>query len=153
MGWNVSAYGRRSFVDTRGQCGPHSLGAQSGNHPDHAVLAGSVSVAESAIPRPRRGTDRQALQRGARRAGVLPKRLVRGVDRDVRTVAMPKLIIYARADLPDEMAYLLARAYDLNHAAFLETPLHTAYDQDTVADAPIPLHPGAQRYYRERGCL
>ena len=85
--------------------------------------------------------------------GLLPNRLVRGLDRDVRTVGMPTLIVYAKSDLSDELAYLLARSYDENRTAFLETPLHMAYDPATVAKAPIPLHPGADRYYRERGYL
>lgn len=65
--------------------------------------------------------------------------------------------LFTRADLPDNVAYSMALALDAAGDRM-------AYDSDgTVAlselcegteAAPrdVPLHPGAQRYYRERGC-
>lgn len=85
--------------------------------------------------------------------GFIPRRLVRGVDRDVPSVASSQLLVYGRADLPEEFTYQLARAYDEQSFAFLETAIHMAYDSRTAFKTPIPLHPGAERYYREKGYL
>jgi TRAP-type uncharacterized transport system substrate-binding protein len=35
----------------------------------------------------------------------------------------------------------------------METAVHMAYDPRTVADTKVPLHPAAERYYREHGFL
>ena len=47
---------------------------------------------------------------------------------------------------------LLAQALDANRRLFRETHIPYSYDPDEVArDHGIPLHPGAEQYYRERG--
>jgi TRAP-type uncharacterized transport system substrate-binding protein len=86
--------------------------------------------------------------------GFIPYRLVRGVDRDTPSVSSPWQLIYARDDMPEDFAYLLARAYDDQRHLFRETLMPYSYDSRTVAhDHGIPLHPGAERYYREMGYL
>jgi TRAP-type uncharacterized transport system substrate-binding protein len=86
--------------------------------------------------------------------GFIPYRLLRGVDAPVRSVYRPWQLIFGRDDMPDEFAYLLARAYDQQRGLFRETHIPYSYDPEQVArDNGIPLHPGADRYYRERGYL
>jgi TRAP-type uncharacterized transport system substrate-binding protein len=56
--------------------------------------------------------------------------------------------------MPDDFAYLLARAYDEGRRFFRETHLPYSYDPHTVAmDHGVPLHPGVERYYDEVGYL
>jgi TRAP-type uncharacterized transport system substrate-binding protein len=86
--------------------------------------------------------------------GFIPYRLVRGVDRDTPSVSSPWQLVYARDDMPEDFAYLLAGAYDHQRHLFRETLMPYSYDSKTVAhDHGIPLHPGAERYYREMGYL
>jgi len=84
----------------------------------------------------------------------LPLGYLRGVDRPIATVGRSGVAICARADLPDEVAYQIAWALD-EHQALLKWAIRPfSYDPHTVWKAgPVPLHPGAARYYREVGYL
>jgi TRAP-type uncharacterized transport system substrate-binding protein len=84
--------------------------------------------------------------------GTIPFRLLRGVDTPVASVYRPWQLIFGRDDMPDDFAYLLAQAYDEQRHLFRETHIPYSYDSMQVACGHgIPLHPGAERYYRERG--
>ena len=82
---------------------------------------------------------------------IIPANTYKGVETPTQTVSVPCLIV-SRADLPDEVAYNIVKAVfehkdelDLIHSAFKDTTLENA--TKTV----IPLHPGAIKYYKERG--
>ena len=84
--------------------------------------------------------------------GFIPYRLLRGVHAPTPSVSRPWQLIFARDDMPDDVAYLLAKALDEGRHLFRETLLPYSYDSRTVADRQwIPLHPGVERYYREMG--
>jgi hypothetical protein len=84
----------------------------------------------------------------------LPIGYVRGVDSALPTVARSGQIIYGRADMPDDFAYALTRALDENRRAFQWSHLQFHYDPGTVwRTHGVPLHPAAERYYRERGYM
>jgi len=86
--------------------------------------------------------------------GFLPRRLFRGVHRDIPTVAHHNVICYGLADVPDELAYTVAKVYDENRAAFRETPLPMSYDPiEAWKRTEIELHLGAAAYYREKGYM
>jgi uncharacterized protein len=86
--------------------------------------------------------------------GAVPRHLVRGVDLEVPSVARLPQVIYAREDLPEEIAYMVAKALDDNRQLFRATHLPFSYDPRTVADAHgAPLHHGAAHYYGEVGYL
>ena len=63
--------------------------------------------------------------------------------------------MFGRQDLPDDFAYDVARALDENQSRlkYLNRPYF--YDLRTVwkGIGGLPLHPGAERYYRERAYL
>lgn len=84
--------------------------------------------------------------------GFIPHQLMRGVYGDIPAIAREPHVIYGRDDLPEEFAHLLAQTLDDNRHLFREVYLHYSYDNKTVArDTGVPLHPGAERYYREMG--
>jgi hypothetical protein len=84
--------------------------------------------------------------------GRIPFRLLRGVDRPIPSVYRPLQGYLARDDMPDEFAYLFARVLDEGRGLLRETHIPYSYDERTVAmDVGVPLHPGAARYYRDRG--
>ncbi len=86
--------------------------------------------------------------------GTVPIGLLRGVDRLIPTVMRPNHFIYARDDTPDDFAYTVAKALDEHRRLFQVQLEPWYYDPQTVADSKvIPMHPGAMKYYRERGYI
>ena len=81
-----------------------------------------------------------------------PLGLFRGVDRPYPTVMRPNHFIYVRDDAPDDFAYAVAKALDEHRELFQVQLEPWYYDPRTVAVSKvIPIHPGAMKYYRERG--
>ena len=85
---------------------------------------------------------------------VIPAATYPGQDRDIQTVAKSNLLV-ARADVDDEVVYQVTKAMFENldflrniHDAMYETSLDRA-----LVGMPMPLHPGALRYYQEVGLL
>ena len=94
---------------------------------------------------------RLAQEPGYQRATV-PLALFRGVDRRIPTVMRPNHFIYVRDDAPDDFANAVAKALDEHRQLFQVQIEPWYYDPQTVADSKvIPMHPGAMKYYRERG--
>ena len=92
-----------------------------------------------------------AAQPGYQR-GTVPLALFRGVDRPIPTVMRPNHFIYVRDDAPDSFAYDVAKALDEHRELFQVQLEPWYYDPQTVTDSKvIPMHPGAMKYYRERG--
>ena len=81
------------------------------------------------------------------KAGTYP-----GQDKDVQTIAQPNFLA-VNADVPEEHVYLLTKAIYEN-LPFLRA-IHKATNAMNVklatAGLPVPLHPGAARYYKEVG--
>ncbi len=84
---------------------------------------------------------------------VVPRGTYRDQDADVETLGVDNLLV-CRDDLPEDLVYLLTKTF---FDALPElTQAHVAaksIDPGRAPATPIPLHPGAARYYRERGLL
>jgi len=79
---------------------------------------------------------------------------LRGVDRAIATVARSGHAVFARDDTPEQAAYDVAKAIDQHRDALKWYIRPYSYDPRTVGqDSSVPLHPGAERYYREMGYL
>jgi TRAP transporter TAXI family solute receptor len=84
----------------------------------------------------------------------IPDGLLRGVHRRIPTVARTGHTVYTRDDVPEAFAYAVAKALDEQQQLFQWSHINLSYNVHTVAQAGgVPLHPGAARYYRERGYL
>jgi TRAP-type uncharacterized transport system substrate-binding protein len=90
---------------------------------------------------------------GWRRVG-LPKARFPGLARDVYTIDFSGWPLYANASLPDDVAYDICAALAAREAEIPwekgsdGTALQTVHETDhTPMD--VPLHPGAERWYRE----
>jgi hypothetical protein len=79
---------------------------------------------------------------------VLPAEELPGQMAPVQTVGVDSLLI-CRKDLDDDIVYQLTREF----FAWPESATRYTADPSLAAAAPIPLHPGAARYYREREIL
>lgn len=77
-----------------------------------------------------------------------------GVDEDVHTVGFWTTLL-CNADLDEEVAYNLTKSVYENKEALVKAhAFFTDLDPQNIVDATIyPLHPGAERYYKEIGVL
>jgi hypothetical protein len=81
------------------------------------------------------------------KAGTYP-----GQEKDINTIAQPNLLVVTK-DTPEETVYLLTKTIYEN-LPFLNT-VHKATKVMAVEKAidglPMPLHPGAAKFYTEKG--
>ncbi len=81
------------------------------------------------------------------KAGTYP-----GQKEDINTIAQPNLLVVTK-DTPEETVYLLTKTIYEN-LPFLNT-VHKATKamslNKAIAGLPMPLHPGAARFYKEQG--
>lgn len=75
-----------------------------------------------------------------------------GQDKDINTIAQPNLLVVTK-DTPEETVYLLTKTIYEN-LPFLNT-VHKATKamaiDKAIAGLPMPLHPGAAKFYKEQG--
>jgi uncharacterized protein len=84
----------------------------------------------------------------------MPTALFRGVDHPIPTVGTSARVVYGLNTMPDDFTYTIAQALDERHDLMRWVHMPLSYDPKTVTQLPpVPLHPGAARYYREVGYL
>jgi len=80
--------------------------------------------------------------------------LLKGIDRRIKTLGRSGESIFARDDMPEQAAYDLTKAIDKNHGALKWFIRVYTYDPVTVwKNFGVPLHPGAEKYYRAVGYI
>ena len=97
------------------------------------------------------------------RRSVIPAGRLRGVDKDVPTVDFAGWLLYCHRDLPEELVYLMLVALEEQRVqieslfepqrpfqGLSELPLDISRMQQGTA---LPLHRGAEAYFRDRGQL
>lgn len=84
----------------------------------------------------------------------VPAGTYKGIEKDATTVAVMAMMI-ARSELPEGLVYDFTKAIFDNLDTFYS--VHSAAKSLKLATAldgmPIPLHPGAARFYKEKGVL
>ncbi len=87
-------------------------------------------------------------------AATIPAKTYTGQDQDVSTAAVVNYLVTSTA-VSDDLAYQMTKLIYENlpelassHAAGREIKLETA-----ATGSPVPLHPGAERYFKEKGVL
>lgn len=89
----------------------------------------------------------------------IPAGVYEGVDTEVKTPAVSALLVMS-ADLDEELVYGITKAMwndnsrnllDNGHAKGKQITLETALDGIEALD--VPLHPGAEKFYREVGLI
>ena len=84
----------------------------------------------------------------------IPTALFRGVNAPVPSVGTSARAVYAKQDLSADFAYTIAKSLDENRELFRWTHVPFTYESRLVTKlSPVPLHSGAERYYREVGYL
>ena len=80
--------------------------------------------------------------------------LLNGVNRRIKTLGRSGEAFFARDDTPEQAAYDIAKAIDTNRGSLKWFIRIYTYDSNTVwSNFGVPLHPGAERYYREVGYM
>lgn len=80
--------------------------------------------------------------------------LLKGVNSRIKTLGRSGEAVFARDDTPEQAAYDLAKAIDENHGALKWFIRVYTFDPKTVwQNFGVPLHRGAERYYREVGYM
>jgi hypothetical protein len=83
-------------------------------------------------------------------AMTIPADAYRGLSTPVLTIGV-NAVLLCRADLADDLVYRLTKAlYEAPAGRAVDPALAQWLDVSVGAATPIPLHPGAARYYRER---
>lgn len=96
---------------------------------------------------------------GGMRPGVLAKGRLRGATEDVPTLDGSGWSMYCAEDLSDDLAFAAAAALDRQSGLLSERfgslrAMTSPLDMRVACtDVPVPLHPGAEAYYREQGYL
>jgi TRAP transporter TAXI family solute receptor len=81
---------------------------------------------------------------------VVPRSTYPGVDEDVETVGV-SILLTCRRDLDEHLVYQLTKIFfEALPSLGDRLPVAHLIDLDQAPATPIPLHPGAARYYRER---
>jgi hypothetical protein len=87
-------------------------------------------------------------------AATIPAGTYDGQESDVPTVAITNILV-TRSDISDEEAYQMTKQLFENLPEMVAA--HKAANgiklENAVMGLPIPLHPGAEKYYREKGIL
>jgi TRAP-type uncharacterized transport system substrate-binding protein len=100
----------------------------------------------------------QRLEALGYRRAVIPRSRHAKLEHDILTVDFSGWPLFVRADVPDDdvTGICTALATRVEHVPWQEDgPLTVARMVNNAADAPydVPLHPAAERYWRERGAL
>jgi len=84
---------------------------------------------------------------------MLPKGTYKGQDAEVPMVGGGNCLI-VRPDLPDDLVYRITKILldNLDELAKVH-PEARNIKLETAANTPVPLHPGAARYYKEKGLV
>jgi TRAP transporter TAXI family solute receptor len=86
----------------------------------------------------------------------IPAGMFRGIETDTPTVGFPTVLI-THKDVDPELVYLVTKTISENKAALVAAHKGLSQFEPEAAWKPelvgLPLHPGAEKYYREKGWM
>ena len=87
-------------------------------------------------------------------AATIPANTYSGQTADVPTVAVSNFLI-THAGVPDEVVYQMTKQLfeNLDQMVAAHKAAQGITLKDAIAGMPVPLHPGAARYYKEKGLI
>jgi len=85
---------------------------------------------------------------------VIPKGTYEGQDEDVATAAVGNFLV-SHSGVSDETAYQMTKLLfeNLDKLAAAHAAAKAIDPAKALEGMPIPLHPGAERYYKEKGLI
>lgn len=94
------------------------------------------------------------IESPAYQPGVIPAGTYDGQDQDVATIAITNLLV-THEDVDEEIAYQMTKLMfeNLDRLVNAHSAAKAIRLENAAKGLPIPLHPGAERYYKEAGVL
>jgi uncharacterized protein len=124
-------------------------------HPNGSIQEATTTLDARLIPVSGPEVDQLVESNPYYSKATIPGGMYRGTDKDVETFGV-KATFVSSAAVPDEVVYAVTRAVFENFDDFKK--LHPAFanlqKEDMVTEAlSAPLHPGAEKYYKEAGLM
>jgi TRAP transporter TAXI family solute receptor len=84
----------------------------------------------------------------------LPKGSYPGVDKEMPGI-IANVVVIANKDMPDDVAYAIVKSIDQNFERYgkMVKAMRLGKRQDMAKEVGIPMHPGAVKYYKEKGWI
>jgi TRAP transporter TAXI family solute receptor len=117
-------------------------------------LAHSPGITMRLLPTAGAAASLAAAYPGVYVTGEVPGGVYRGTDAPVPVLAVTNLLVVNRS-MPDTLAYDITRTIfeHQRELAAIHPEARNLSIETAAKGSPAPLHPGAERYYRERGAL
>lgn len=142
-----------SEVVTRLGDGRIAAGLLSSGYPVQAVTLAASTFGARLLPIDRAAAERVRSRHPFFKLTTIPGGTYPGQPEDVHTLGVDNLLL-CRDDMSDDLVYRLTREFFEALPEIGRTIVAARLvDVDRAATTPIPLHPGAARYYRERELL
>jgi len=126
----------------------------SGLPPIAKVSEADAMMSIKLIPIDQKNVDELVEKTGYFLPYVIPGGTYEGEQRDILTISDFQLMV-CHQDLTDELAYEIVKEIDENLNQFQKT--HAAFKDFNIIQGAnkctIPLHPGAEKYFREKGYI
>ncbi|MEM7022826.1 MAG: TAXI family TRAP transporter solute-binding subunit, partial [Pseudomonadota bacterium] len=124
-------------------------------HPSNEIYDASKSTSAHLVPVTGPAVDNLVAEHPYYAKATIPGGLYYGADEETPTFGVRATLV-TMADTPDDTVYLVVKSVFENFEEFKS--LHPALghlDRKEMASAALsaPLHPGAERYYREAGLM
>ncbi|PVB61431.1 TAXI family TRAP transporter solute-binding subunit [Labrenzia sp. 011] len=124
-------------------------------HPAAAITEAATTCDVEIVPVAGEPIEKLVSENPYYRVAVIPGGMYRGTDNDVSTFGVGATFI-SSSDVSDEVVYTVVKAVFDNFDAFKK--LHPAFanlkEEEMIQDGlSAPLHPGAVKYYKERGWM
>ncbi|MBA5778280.1 TAXI family TRAP transporter solute-binding subunit [Stappia sp. F7233] len=159
-GWSLSDFALASELkaaEQAGALGDNKIDAMiyTVGHPAGAIQEATTTTDAKLIPVDGPEIEKLIADNPYYAKATIPGGMYKGTDSDVDTFGV-KATFVSSSDVPDEVIYQVVKAVFDNFDRFKK--LHPAFENLTEQDMitqgnSAPLHPGAERYYKERGWL
>ncbi|WP_146586774.1 TAXI family TRAP transporter solute-binding subunit [Puniceibacterium confluentis] len=124
-------------------------------HPNGSIQEAVSTVEANLVPVEGEAIDKLVADNPFYAYATIPGGMYAGSDEDVKTFGV-KATFVTSADVPDDVVYEVVKAVFDNFDRFKK--LHPAFEnlkeEEMISDGlSAPLHPGAEKYYKERGWM
>jgi len=121
--------------------------------PSSQVVDASITTKLTLLPMSDEAINKVNSELGTYKT-VISKDKYKFLEKDIPTVAAT-VILYTTKDLPEQEAYAIIKAINDNFDYFkgIHSSLKTLDLKGMTKVSPVPLHPGAEKFYKEKGAL
>ena len=160
MGWSLSDFSLASELKSSEQSaalGDNKVDAIifTAGHPNGSIQEATTTIDAHLVPVNGPVIDELVAANPYYAKATVPGGMYRGTDGDTETFGV-KASFVTSANVPDDVVYAVVKAVFDNFDRF--KTLHPAFanlkEEEMIKDGlSAPLHPGAEKYYRERGWI